>query len=176
MIILVDMDNVLADTESGFIDAWKRKFPNEPFIPKRDRKSVRFSDEYPLKKVNEVFGEKGFFLPLALIPGGKEALEHMAESGHTVYICTVPFYDYTYCLAEKYQWIETNIGKEWTEKMVITRDKTIINGDILIDDHPSITGAAKPVWEQYIYTQPYNIHIKDKKRLTWETWQEVLPL
>ena len=44
MQILLDQDGPLADFEAGFLERWQNAFPNEFFIPLRDRKSEAVSE------------------------------------------------------------------------------------------------------------------------------------
>ena len=32
------------------------------------------------------------------------------------------------------------MGKDWCNRMILTKDKTIVAGDLLFDDKPKITG------------------------------------
>lgn len=36
--------------------------------------------------------------------------------------------------------MEKHLGQEFLEQIVLTRDKTVVSGDLLIDDRPDITG------------------------------------
>jgi 5'-nucleotidase len=40
----------------------------------------------------------------------------------------------------QYEWVENHLGKDWINRLILTRDKTMINGDVLIDDKINITG------------------------------------
>lgn len=40
----------------------------------------------------------------------------------------------------QYAWVEKHLGHEFLEQVILTRDKTLITGDILIDDKPDILG------------------------------------
>lgn len=57
--------------------------------------------------------------------------------------------------------------------MIVTKDKTLVHGDLLIDDKPRVTGTRSPAWQHVLYDQPYNRHV-DAQRMTWSTWREVL--
>ena len=41
-------------------------------------------------------------------------------------------------MTEKYQWVEKYLGKSAVSQLMLTKDKTIVHGDILIDDKPMI--------------------------------------
>ncbi|KAL6048370.1 hypothetical protein STEG23_000063, partial [Scotinomys teguina] len=39
----------------------------------------------------------------------------------------------------EYAWVEKHFGPEFLEQIVLTRDKTVVSADLLIDDRPDIT-------------------------------------
>lgn len=178
-IILVDMDGVLADFEERFFEAWKKKFPQHLYIPPEKRKTFLLTDTYPNgleKDIKNIFSTPGFFLNLKLIPGGKEALQKMQALGHEVLICTSPISRYENCVLEKYHWVAKNLGFEWTKRMIVTKDKTLVSGDILIDDKPKHTGLRKPAWKHVLFDAPYNQHVKALLRITWNDWEKILSI
>jgi len=176
-IILVDMDNILADFEAKFLENWKKKFSHHPYVSLEKRKTFRIKEDYPnglKKEVEEIFSTPGFFENLNIISGGKEALEKMQALGHDVFICTSPISKYENCVLEKYRWIEKNLGFEWTKKIIMTKDKTLVFGDILIDDKPEHIGLRRPAWKHVLFEAPYNKHVKNKLRITWSNWEKIL--
>jgi len=177
-IILVDQDGVLADYQGKLLEILKREHPHKQWLPLTALTEHDIEKNYPPEYADileEIVLRKGFYLSLEPIAGGKEALEHLLALGHDVRICTAPKREHTFCVPEKLAWIDRYLGRKWTERTIITRDKTLIHGDILIDDKPGITGVCQPSWEQIFYDQPYN-HRYEKRRLTWVNYKEVLAL
>ena len=178
-IILVDMDGVLSDFEGRFLEEWKKKFPHHPHVPLEERETFYLEENYPgglEKDIKSIFSAPGFFENLDAIPGGKEAITKMQSLGHEVIICTSPISNYENCVLEKYHWVEKNLGYEWTKKMIVTKDKTLVYGDILIDDRPEHVGLKKPVWKHVLFEAPYNKNVPDKQRITWDNWEKILDL
>ena len=175
-ILLIDMDGVLADFETGFERMWRQRYPELPSVPLEDRKNFYTEKDYPeelrplAKSISRL---KGFYRNLPPIQGGIDALVELSEI-YDVRICTSPHTDYENCVLEKYQWVDEHFGREWIRKIILTKDKTFVMGKYLIDDKPAITGSQTPVWEQIIYDQPYNRHRTDLKRINWQNWMEVL--
>ncbi|TRZ50691.1 5'-3'-deoxyribonucleotidase [bacterium] len=177
MVILVDMDDVLADFDGEFLKKWREEYPDKFYIPLDKRKSFYIKEEYPeelLGLVTGLYYKEGFARSLPEIQGATEGIKKLKEKGHDVFICTSPLMQYRFCVREKYEWIEEHLGYDWTLRLILTRDKTLIQGDILIDDKPEITGARKPVWEHVLFEKSYNEYVKGKRRLNWGNMEQVL--
>lgn len=177
MRILIDMDGVLADFDTEFLQRWRTRHPDKLYIPLEERTLFYVKDQYPeeLKPlVLEILLESSFFREMTPMPGAKEALGEMERLGLQVFICTSPLSAYMNCVSEKYQWVEHYLGPAWVKRIILTKDKTLVKGDYLIDDKPVITGVeSHPSWEHILYDRPYNRNI-NKKRITWMTWKDIL--
>ncbi|MBW2972524.1 5'-3'-deoxyribonucleotidase [Candidatus Woesearchaeota archaeon] len=176
-IVLFDQDDVLADFQGELLRRWKAGHPDKRHIEVDDLVMFRPEDQYPPEyrhMVREIFCSPGFFRELPPVPGGIEALLEVSKR-HDVYICTSPLYQYENCVLEKYEWVDRHLGRGWTPRIIITRDKTVVSGDCLIDDNPDIKGARTPDWEHILYDMPYNRHVKHKRRISWDSdWRSVL--
>ncbi len=179
IIILIDQDGPLADFEKGFFENWRAKFPDEFFVPLNQRRTFYVRDDYPKNlhdKVESIYFAPGFFLNLLPVNGSIKALKMLVEFGHDVRICTSPLSYYENCVLEKYQWVEKYLGRDFTKKIILSKDKTLVKRHFLIDDKPVIENAKTAEWEHIIYDYPYNQSVLDRKRLTWMNWEEVLNL
>lgn len=177
MLILIDQDNVLADFERGFHDAWLASGHPHPALPLHERRSFYLRDDYPehlRKHVEAIYSAPGFFRDLPPMAGAVEALTALQDSGHDLRICTSPLSSYRNCLSEKYEWVERHLGMDFVSRVIMTKDKTLVHGDILIDDKPEVTGVRTPDWRQIIFDQPYNRHVGGV-RMTWANWRSVPP-
>lgn len=177
MIVLVDQDQTIANFEGYFLKRWRMLYPRRKFIPLEKRKNFQIADDYPQRYKKDIYGifsAPGFFLNLPLIAGAPAAIAEMEKLGFDVYICTSPLSGAPRCLTEKYLWVEKYLGPSLVKKLIITKDKTLVRGDFLIDDKPEITGAREPIWRHILFDAPHNRHIKDKPRLNWSNWGNVL--
>lgn len=177
MRILVDMDGVLSDFDGEFLKRWRERYPDKFFVPIEERTTFYVKEQYPdeLKPlVSEIVWEPGFFRDMMPVDGGKEALDEMKSLGHEVFICTSPLSTYKNCVLEKFEWVDRVLGPDWVKRIIITKDKTLVKANYIIDDKPEITGVEKiPSWEHILYDCPYNKGV-NKRRLTWKNWKTVL--
>ncbi|XP_076727177.1 5'(3')-deoxyribonucleotidase, mitochondrial isoform X1 [Callospermophilus lateralis] len=191
--VLVDMDGVLADFEGGFLKKFRARFPDLPFIALEDRRGFWVSEQYGLlrpglsEKAISIWETKNFFFELDPLPGAVQAVKQMASLQNTdVFICTSPIKMFKYCPYEKYAWVEKHFGPDFLEQIVLTRDKTVVSADILIDDRPDITGKwpttgaePHPTWEHVLFTSCHNQHLQlqppSRRLLSWaDDWKAIL--
>lgn len=170
-VILIDMDNVIADQIGGFYRILADEYP-EITLPPREALThfdieLNFPEEHRAL-IRSLRLRKGFFRTLSLIEGAKEGLTHLTDAGFDVRIVTAPTWEWTHCVPEKYAWVEEHLGRDWCGKIILTRDKTFVRGDVLIDDAPKVSGSFPPTWQHVPYEQPYN-HDVEKERVTWGT-------
>ncbi|KAK3588973.1 hypothetical protein CHS0354_043142 [Potamilus streckersoni] len=179
--VLLDMDQVLADFELGFFQEYRKKFPDYPYIEMQDRVGFFVKDQYEKmfsyipnigNAVAKIYKTKKFFLNLPEIEGAVDAAKMLAKmEGVDVFICTSPIEKYKYCLAEKYEWVDKHLGPEWVGRIILTKDKTMANGHLLIDDKVDITGAIeRPSWEHVVFSANHNMKTDIGKRRRLDNW------
>ena len=181
MLVLVDQDQVLADFGHGFDTGFLAAHPDAPHQPRSQASSYWIEDSYPPEwheRIRAVSSAPGFFRGLRPLPGAVAAMHAMLADGHDVRICTAPLRAYRHCVLEKYEWVEEHLGAEWTDRMVLTRDKTLLSAtaDVLVDDKPDVVGSittADEDWTRVLFDAPYNLALPGW-RLDWSTWREVL--
>lgn len=176
-IILVDQDGVLADFTSRHLELIAKKFPELPRLAPSDASKFNTEEHFPPHyhaRIEEISVATGFFSSLPEVPGAVAAMNEMLAMGYDVRICTSPKKVYHPCVADKFFWIEEHLGREWTARIVMTRDKTLISGAILIDDKPKVTGVRNPDWEHIVFDRPHNKGAKGR-RCDWTSFRDILP-
>lgn len=170
--ILVDMDGVLADFDSRFMETWAQKYPNRPKLDQSRRTSFKIVDEFSPEHhddIRAIFSARGFFRSLPVLPGAVEALRDMQSAGMDVWICSSPLDEYRNCVQEKFEWVEENLGSSWVNRLILTKNKALIRGDYLIDDNPSLPFADTACWKQFLLDAPYNRYATHLQRVNWTT-------
>jgi 5'-nucleotidase len=108
--IYLDMDGVLADFFGGL---------GRIISPEEDPEEIY---------------RKGFYLNLPVMKGAQEFVRKLEDKGFNVYIASKPLRS-QYCASEKFIWIAKHFPTLY-RKIILTCDKTLLKGDILIDDQP----------------------------------------
>jgi 5'-nucleotidase len=172
ILLLCDMDGVVVDFAKGFREGYAKLY-NEP--DPGELTCFEVFDAYPHieeTKLWDVWHQKGFFLGLDPMPGALEALEAMERCGVDIWFCSSP--SATSSWSEKAEWIDHWLGDKWVRKLILTKDKTLVVGDYLLDDKPVITGYGTPCWEQIVFNGQYNKDIEDKFCINWTDWPRLL--
>lgn len=74
-----------------------------------------------------------FFRKLEPIEGAIEGINKLTE-WYDVWILTRPSVHNPLCYTEKRLWVEDHLGFEWCKKLILCPDKSLMKGDLLIDD------------------------------------------
>lgn len=110
VVVFLDMDGVLADFDAGV------------------GKHCAQDEDPP-----QMF-EPGFYRNLPVIVGAKEAVQNLLQIPLIdLQIATKPTTKNLHCATEKYQWVEEHFP-QLLRKMTLTHDKSLLLGDVLVDD------------------------------------------
>ena len=109
--LFIDIDGVLADIEKSYT-AYKELHPEQP---------------YPQSQY-------GFFMELDTIKDAIDTVNKLVLK-YDIWILTAPSFKNPMCYTEKAYWIRKHFGEGMLEKMIICSDKSICQGEYLIDDH-----------------------------------------
>ena len=184
--VLIDMDGTIADFDSRAYALLAARHPEVKLPPFEQR-------AYPLSRcvpppqrqlVTALFKEAGFFRGLIPIEGAVEALHQMLAEGIDVRLCSSPLSSSPRCASEKIEWVVAHLGQPWVDRLILTRDKTLIRGTLLIDDAPQAKGTClEPVWEHVYFDQPYNrpaaggadpgVDAARRRLVAWTNWREL---
>jgi len=180
--VLVDMDNTIVDWDGEFIRRYSEASGQDPLEVEemvRNRQKFEIEENFEASehaKVLEVIASPGFYESLKPLPGAVEALQKMVEEGVDVKLVTAPHpLCAGSCAREKFISVERLLGPAFLERLIITRDKTHVQGDLLVDDKPRVSGSRTASWTHVLFNQSYNKSMEGKARLSaWSEWADAL--
>lgn len=105
--------------------------------------------------------ERGFFLNSGPVDQAVEAFAFLS-SRCNVFILSTPVWDNVHCWTEKRIWVEKYLGIQAKKKLILTHDKSLNIGRLLIDDSTE-NGAANFIGTHFLFGS------KD-----FPSWKEVL--
>ncbi|WP_444665406.1 5' nucleotidase, NT5C type [Cellulomonas sp. CW35] len=179
LIVLVDMDGVVVDFAAGFWQRWADRWPHAPGREYADLSRFYVDDQVPADwraAARDLVCEAGFFADLPAVDGAAAALHAMLEHAWDVRICTAPILANPTCTSDKLAWVEQHVGDGWSERVIVTKDKTLVRGDVLVDDRPTVLGALEPTWRHVLFDATYNRAVLGAgvRLERWSRWAEIL--
>lgn len=164
LVVLVDMDGVLADFDRRIVELLA---PTCPGLH-TDRTDFYFKQAFPryAAEIGDVTVETGFFSSLPLVAGALEGWERIRRAGFAPRICSAPPAHSLTCVAEKKAWLEEHFGGDVSDAAIIDSNKWAHHGIALIDDRPMIPRTAEASWQHIVFDASYNRAMTDGPRLT----------
>lgn len=163
--IAIDMDGVLADVYSQFIDMHFQETGERLNLEKLKGLTEKEAFPYLYTHVNA----KGFFKNVPLIPGAKKALQNL-QAKYRLFIVSAAT-EFPLSLTEKQTWLNLHFPFISWKQMVFCGSKEIIQTDIMIDDHFKNLDTFSG--ESYLFTQPHNALSSPGKHKRVNSWEEV---
>lgn len=172
-VLLCDMDNTIVDFDRGVLESYENQYGSPAPFTLEQRKHFAITKNFPKDlqdRIQPLYMAERFFADLKPIKGAIKGVKTLQQRKYEVFLCTSPIRKNKYCVPEKYEWVEKHLGKRWTEKMVFTKDKSVIKGEYLIDDKPYAYADGKMVasWDQILFDRPYNKHVTNTERFSWD--------
>ena len=173
-VLLLDMDGIIADFNLYSIQTYNRLFPNA----KLDEKNVNnyIGDHEVIhpsidpKALRRPYKDPGAFINLPVMIGSQAAIEELEEL-FDIYVVTTQYYGNPTCVHEKHVWLQRHFPSI-ADKGIFTKHKSMVKGDILVDDRPANLAAykaanpkAKTASLEYPWSNP---EVTDILSPTWE--------
>lgn len=170
MRFLTDMDGTIAGFEAELNRRWQLRWSDRPLVSDAERTVAYLAEEPGHEEWAEdlwaIPKEPGFYLSLQPFPGAVDTLNLLVQRGHEVLLVSTPMFN-PHCAGEKFAWIHAHLGAEWLDRIVLCRDKSVIQGDVMIDDWPKMRGEERATWTRVIYDAPYNQAIEGPRLYNW---------
>lgn len=120
MLILCDLDGVVANCERGWEKEYGQPLPGPPHSEARKQPGVY-----------DIIIRPGFYQRLPLIQGAQQGIRLLKQCGHEIVFCSIPPSSSLTAGYDKRIWVEKYFpGHE----LVLCRNKGLVRGNLLIDD------------------------------------------
>lgn len=164
--VLVDMDGVLADVYSQFLELEYKETGirrgMETLKGKTEAEAFRGYEKH-VRQTN-------FFRTAPIMPGSVEGLKYLNEKYKVLIVSSAT--EYPKSLIEKLEWLNEHYPFISWEQMIFCGKKDSIKGDIMIDDH--LKNLDFFDGKKILFTQPHNILVQDNKYQRVNNWKEIL--
>lgn len=151
---LIDLDGVVADWGAGY-DLALEAYGLQEFGPYAARPTWNLTQGMSAAQKQAhalVMNMVGFYRELPLIQHAAEGIQALLDDGHSVFFVSTPYHSNPTCASEKLEWVERHFGQTMRNSTILTADKTLVIGDVLIDDKPLITGNnLNPTWKHLCF-------------------------
>lgn len=162
-VVLLDMDGPLADFDAkywdfctsmefrmdiqGLGDPNRKRFMEENIGDKKHRAVARGYIES---------GHNRWFRNLPVTRGAQEGVEALLTNPDLeIWVCTKPMEKNDRCRDDKSEWLREHFPA-LAKRMICAPDKSLIRGDVLLDDAPRLDWVARAEWEPVIFPSVFN--------------------
>lgn len=167
--VLVDLDDTMTYLVRAWVPAINKKFGTN--VSPEDItgwRVERFFPDLSRNKVYSVMKDPGFWDTVQPREGAQEYLRRLIDDGHNVYVVTASYY---VGLEEKMKAVLFRHFPFLTWKnVIITSDKQLVMGDVLIDDapHNHVGGTYKSI----VMDAPHNRGASVDGAIFVKNWEE----
>lgn len=172
--ILVDMDDVL----ECLVDAWSKELNRRygTSVMTEDIDDWAIAKFFPTLTKAQLFAplnEPGFWKTISPMQNAPEVLYRLKNDGHTIRVVTASHFN---TVAPKIKWLLENYPYLKWEDVIIASDKSLIKGDIMIDDgtHNLETFSHTRILFDRPHNRAYNAHSNGMIRV--KNWDEIYNL
>ena len=159
-ILLLDMDGPLAAFDQAFLSFVRRMRFTIDLDGLDDPRRQRFMTqnmpihaerEYARKHVDTT----RWFLELTPTEGAIRGVRQLEEH-FDVWVCTKPLEANVNCRDDKARWLR-NFFPQLEPKLIIAPTKSLIHGDILLDDAPKFDCMEMATWKPVLFPDVFNV-------------------
>lgn len=166
--IAIDMDGVLADTESQYLAYYHNEFGER--LSKDIFQGIPESEALPNGLIYKYLYTPGFFRGIPVMEGAVDALRALQQR-YDIYIVSAAM-EFPLSLFEKREWLEEHFSFIHWQHIIFCGDKSIIDTDYMIDDYCKNLDFCKG--KPILFTAGHNASVTHHIRVN--NWQEVLSM
>ena len=163
--IAVDMDGVLANVTEHFLD-----YDEKDFGRRQTWEDIAGKPELTVfPNLRKYLFEDGFFRTAPVMADSQQVL-HDLNKKYELFIVSAAT-EFPQSLAEKQAWLKEHFPFIQWQQMVFCGWKTIINADIMIDDHFKNLNAFPN--KTFLFSQSHNVSMDAGRHHRVSSWKEL---
>ena len=169
--ILIDLDDTMTHLSRSWCKWLNDKYGTS--VSNQDIQDWNMAKYFPELEPSQVFEplhEDLFWKNIEPIDGAIEYIEKLIDEGFNVYICTASVFD---TIKSKFECVISKYFPfiSW-DQVIVTSNKQLVNGDILIDDgvHNLEGGTYKKILMSAPHNESYDAESNGMTRV--KTWEE----
>jgi len=163
--IAIDMDGVLADVAEQFLRYDERDFGKRKTL----EEIAGFEERKAFPRCREYVYSNGFFRTVPVMEHSQEILKQLNDE-YEVFIVSAAT-EFPQSLPEKLEWLNEHFPFIQWQQIVFCGIKTIVNADMMIDDHFKNLDHFEGT--TFLYSQPHNLHRSDGRHKRVHSWPEI---
>lgn len=173
MRILIDMDDVMEQLLVGWVTYLNARYGTNSAVS--DVKHWNVSLAFPTLTHEQVYAaplDDAMWDLVPPMPGAVEAVKQLMDEGHDVYVVTAS--DWQTLPAKMEKVLFRYFPYINFDHVIITKNKHIIKGDVLIDDGPHNLAGGE--YRKILFTAPHNLAFDEKTvgAVRVNNWDEAL--
>ena len=161
--VLLDCDDVITNFLEHLLEKWNAQVSDEKKIEIDDIKTWDLG-QYADPSIFEIFRSEGFFEELRAKEYSISSIKQLIESErYDIYVvtaCGTPLE-----FAEKLRWFKRYIPEFNTNRIISIKEKSMIRGDIIVDDNVANLDECARYMDCVIYDMPSNADVKRYPRI-----------
>ena len=169
--VLIDMDHVMADITTNYIQWYKKATGVEI-----ERESLLGKPEdlaFPQPElIRQFLNTPGFFRSAKVIPGSQEVIEELNKV-YEVFIVSAAM-EFPQSLIEKYDWLHEHFPYISWKQIIFCGSKKPVSGNFMIDDH--VKNLTHFNGEKLLFTATHNVNMNDTGYRRVNNWEEIRDL
>lgn len=159
MIVLLDMDGPLAGFDQHFFKVASH-YGFELSYEGPTTQTNRFATDHVVQPhqrsaMRRMIEGSRWFRELPVTEGAQEGVEALLATGVEVWVVTKPLEANPFCRDDKAHWLSANFP-DLSKRLILTPDKSLVHGDVLLDDAPHPDWLDRASWKPVIFTAGYN--------------------
>jgi len=163
--ILVDMDGVLADVYTRFIDLYEE----ETGLKKIMDNLIGLKEGEAFPELYRWIESPGFFRTIPVMPESQRVL-NLLNNYYEILVVSMAT-EFPASLTDKQLWVNDNFPFISWKQVVFCGNKSLIPADLMIDDH--FKNLDNFEGETIMFIQPHNINNTNHHHKTVSSWHDI---